>query len=74
MGTFIALAAAVLITVWLVLLVSAWRLYRRDKVQRGADLQVRQWLRERSIRDVFLRRGPARLTYRHGRDGVADDD
>jgi len=64
MWSVIALAAGILAAASIFLLASAWRLYRRDKTQRGANLKVGQWLRERRLRDVLLRRGPPRLTYR----------
>jgi hypothetical protein len=64
MWSFVALIVAVVVLATLGLLLSAWRLYRRDKLQRGFDLQVGCWLRERSIRDLLFRRDPARLTYR----------
>jgi len=74
MWSAIALIAATLAAASIFLLASAWRLYRREKTQRGADLKVGQWLRERSIRDVLLRRGPARLTYRSNVKSSGNDD
>jgi hypothetical protein len=69
----IALAAGLLAAASIFLLASAWRLYRRDKRQQGVDFQVGQWLRDRKLRDVLMRRGPARLTYRRDGDGGAAD-
>jgi hypothetical protein len=74
MWSFLALIAALVLTATLVLLLSAWRLYRRDKAQRGFDLQVGRWLRDRSIRDLLLRRGLARLTYRGDSKSMSDQD